>query len=343
MFHNQLIHCDPGRERRARLPRRERRGRLPGRRSSTFSSGTRDNWFRPSDVCVAPDGSLFVADWYDPGVGGHRMGDITRGRIFRVAPPQDALPRAAPRLLDDPGRDRGAQEPQPRDALSRPGRRSAARRDRGRAGFDAAVRTARTNPRIRPARCGCWRSRSRASRQTLHRPGRLPTPNPDIRATAVARLAPKVARRDLPKTVASLVTIRRPKSAANARSPCGTSTVPQRARAVGRVGRSVRRPRSLVSRSAGHRSRRRLGRLPGRVAEQSRPDLEFAGRPRHRLAVARGEDARSCSPEFIEDPATPAAELPRVSAGLRFPQRPGEGAESWSTWPSATCTAASET
>ncbi|HET6324836.1 MAG TPA: PVC-type heme-binding CxxCH protein [Planctomycetaceae bacterium] len=51
-------------------------------------SGTRDHWFRPSDVCVAPDGSLMVADWYDPGVGGHRMGDIKRGRIYRLAPPK---------------------------------------------------------------------------------------------------------------------------------------------------------------------------------------------------------------------------------------------------------------
>lgn len=45
-----------------------------------------DNWFRPSDVCVAPDGSVFVADWYDPGVGGHGMGDTTRGRIYRLTP-----------------------------------------------------------------------------------------------------------------------------------------------------------------------------------------------------------------------------------------------------------------
>jgi putative membrane-bound dehydrogenase-like protein len=45
-----------------------------------------DNWFRPSDVCVAPDGSVMVADWYDPGVGGHGMGDITRGRIYRITP-----------------------------------------------------------------------------------------------------------------------------------------------------------------------------------------------------------------------------------------------------------------
>ena len=46
----------------------------------------KDDWFRPSDVCVAPDGSIFVADWYDPGVGGHRMGDVERGRVYRVAP-----------------------------------------------------------------------------------------------------------------------------------------------------------------------------------------------------------------------------------------------------------------
>ena len=45
-----------------------------------------DGWFRPSDVKVAPDGSVFVADWYDPGVGGHGMGDTTKGRIYRLAP-----------------------------------------------------------------------------------------------------------------------------------------------------------------------------------------------------------------------------------------------------------------
>ena len=46
--------------------------------------GARDNWFRPSDVKIAPDGSLIVADWYDPGVGGHRMGDLDRGRLIRL-------------------------------------------------------------------------------------------------------------------------------------------------------------------------------------------------------------------------------------------------------------------
>lgn len=39
---------------------------------------------------MAPDGSLIVADWYDPGVGGHQAGDQVRGRIYRVAPKNSA-------------------------------------------------------------------------------------------------------------------------------------------------------------------------------------------------------------------------------------------------------------
>ena len=50
-----------------------------------LTAGT-DNWFRPVDVCAAPDGSLYVVDWYDPGVGGHQMGDLDRGRLYRIAP-----------------------------------------------------------------------------------------------------------------------------------------------------------------------------------------------------------------------------------------------------------------
>jgi putative heme-binding domain-containing protein len=44
-----------------------------------------DDWFRPVDVCAAPDGSLMVADWYDGGVGGHAFRDQTTGRIYRIA------------------------------------------------------------------------------------------------------------------------------------------------------------------------------------------------------------------------------------------------------------------
>ena len=44
-------------------------------------------WFRPVDACTAPDSSVFVADWYDAGVGGHAFSDQTTGRIYRIAPP----------------------------------------------------------------------------------------------------------------------------------------------------------------------------------------------------------------------------------------------------------------
>lgn len=66
-------------------------------------------WFRPSDVCVGADGAIYVADWYDPGVGGHGMGDREGyGRILRIAdatgrstplrtPDRSALARLAPR------------------------------------------------------------------------------------------------------------------------------------------------------------------------------------------------------------------------------------------------------
>ena len=47
---------------------------------------SRDQWFRPSDVCIGPDGSLFVADWHDAIVGGNAMDDIQRGRVLRIAP-----------------------------------------------------------------------------------------------------------------------------------------------------------------------------------------------------------------------------------------------------------------
>ncbi|HEY2586296.1 MAG TPA: PVC-type heme-binding CxxCH protein [Tepidisphaeraceae bacterium] len=64
-----------------------------------------DHWARPDDVCVAPDGSVLMADWYDPGVGGHATGDIgaklhdwhkLTGRIFRFYPEGKAL--EAPKL-----------------------------------------------------------------------------------------------------------------------------------------------------------------------------------------------------------------------------------------------------
>ncbi|MDQ8201268.1 HEAT repeat domain-containing protein [Pelagicoccus enzymogenes] len=44
-------------------------------------------FFRPSDVVVGPDGAIYVADWFDPRVGGHSDQDKTAsGTIYRIAP-----------------------------------------------------------------------------------------------------------------------------------------------------------------------------------------------------------------------------------------------------------------
>ena len=43
--------------------------------------------FRPSDVCVGPDGAIYVADWFDAQVGGHgTRDDAMTGTIYRIAP-----------------------------------------------------------------------------------------------------------------------------------------------------------------------------------------------------------------------------------------------------------------
>lgn len=55
---------------------------LQGKTSSEMQT-----FFRPSDVSVGPDGAIYVADWFDPRVGGHSDLDKTAsGAIYRIAP-----------------------------------------------------------------------------------------------------------------------------------------------------------------------------------------------------------------------------------------------------------------
>ncbi|NJL76819.1 MAG: c-type cytochrome [Saprospiraceae bacterium] len=84
IFHNQMIHCEPGHQVvRSYIAQADGAG-YTAKIQNILQS--KDKWFRPSDVGIAPDGSIFIADWYDPGVGGHKMGDPARGRIYRIAP-----------------------------------------------------------------------------------------------------------------------------------------------------------------------------------------------------------------------------------------------------------------
>ena len=84
-YKDQMIHCDAGRNVvRAYPVKKDGAGYTAS--IENILTGEHDQWFRPADVCMAPDGSLIVADWYDPGVGGHGAGDQQKGRIYRVAP-----------------------------------------------------------------------------------------------------------------------------------------------------------------------------------------------------------------------------------------------------------------
>jgi putative membrane-bound dehydrogenase-like protein len=60
--------------------------------NDSSANANKRNWFRPSDVMVGTDGALYVADWYDPVVGGHQMEDsIGYGRIYRITPKKTKL------------------------------------------------------------------------------------------------------------------------------------------------------------------------------------------------------------------------------------------------------------
>jgi putative membrane-bound dehydrogenase-like protein len=83
-YQGSLLHCDAG-PRELRWFHRKPKGAGYELEKEILLTSS-DNWFRVSDVCVAPDGSIFVADWYDRGVGGHGMGDPTDGRIYRITP-----------------------------------------------------------------------------------------------------------------------------------------------------------------------------------------------------------------------------------------------------------------
>lgn len=84
-YRNQLIHCDPGPNIVRAYPTTKKEGGFEASIINVLDGSKKDKWFRPSDITTAPDGSIFVADWYDPGVGGHAMGDSLRGRIYRIS------------------------------------------------------------------------------------------------------------------------------------------------------------------------------------------------------------------------------------------------------------------
>ncbi|MDF2157412.1 PVC-type heme-binding CxxCH protein [Algoriphagus sp. CAU 1675] len=112
-YQNQIIHADAGPNIVRAYPVEKSGAGFTGKIVNLIDGNNRDQWFRPSDVTVAPDGSLFVSDWYDPGVGGHAVGDLDKGRVYRLAPkghpyqistPDYSSPESLIELLQNPNR-----------------------------------------------------------------------------------------------------------------------------------------------------------------------------------------------------------------------------------------------
>ncbi len=65
--------------------------------NDSAQNNNKEKWFRPSDVTIGTDGAIYIADWYDPVVGGHQMQDKKGyGRIYRITPKNKKL--TAPRI-----------------------------------------------------------------------------------------------------------------------------------------------------------------------------------------------------------------------------------------------------
>jgi putative membrane-bound dehydrogenase-like protein len=191
--------------------------------------------FRPSDVAVAADGSILVADWYDPGVGGHAMPATARryGRILRLVPQAHA-----PWL----GRLRRRASTRPRGTCARS---AALARDRPRP----------TSRRLPPATpCAVSRGASGPwARDAATQPRVRAALQPRRRARAAHRLSAPCARRrgfDLATATALVERTPRPYVRAGGRRDPARRTVRAVRRPPGRVRARARRRRSAERSSA---------------------------------------------------------------------------------------------
>jgi putative membrane-bound dehydrogenase-like protein len=103
-FVGSMIHCDSGAPQAVRAYHIKPSGASFTAEIENLVTST-DKWFRPVDVAHAPDGSLYIADWYDSGVGGHAFREREIGRIYHLtmkgAPPPAKVP--SPDLKTIPG------------------------------------------------------------------------------------------------------------------------------------------------------------------------------------------------------------------------------------------------
>jgi putative membrane-bound dehydrogenase-like protein len=90
-FQNQVIHTDARPSTTRAYPVTKAGAGYTATMLPLLTPAPGEDWYRPSDVTVGPDGSIYVADWNDAIVGGHGMQDqilgTLTGRVYRLAPP----------------------------------------------------------------------------------------------------------------------------------------------------------------------------------------------------------------------------------------------------------------
>ncbi len=91
-YKNAPLHTDCG-PRECRVYQHHLQGYGMQATSEVFLSTSGDDYFRPDDICAAPDGRLYVSDWYDGGVGGHGYNNPDQGRVFLLKPKGKTLAR----------------------------------------------------------------------------------------------------------------------------------------------------------------------------------------------------------------------------------------------------------
>ena len=286
-----MIHCDAGPNVVRSYPVKENGAGYSAEIVNVIKAT--DKWFRPSDVVVAPDGSLMVADWYDPGVGGHAMGDHNwpdmHGRIYRVAPPGTPYKMPPMDLSSADGAVEVLTSPESSPPLSRLD--DAARNGRqGRAG------PAETMEGDRPAapRRALWLLAKIDGKGQQYVDAAVKDSDPNIRIVGI-RVGRELKLDLIPtlKTLASDPSAQVRRDVAIALHLTPSPEVPA---IWARARHPARRQGPLVSRSPRHRRSRARRRLPRRLPEARRRQVEHARRPRHRLAVSRPQLA-AAAPE----------------------------------------------